>query len=167
MFRTFIIVLLAFAFGAVATYIVVVGGTVVAWDLMGVHDHDGGGAMAMGLVVGPICAVVGGVLAAFLVLLKRAGRRNQQPQPEAEKSRDRRRLLVLAAAAIGGLVGHKVTQAIFWIVAPLSYDSWWKVQVIVWTPTIMMVLCALGAGYLAHGLMQGQGARAPRSDQAQ
>ncbi len=153
-FRTFIIVLLAFVLGAVATYIVVVGGTIVAWDLLRVHDQDGGGAMALGLVIGPVCAIAGGLLCAFVVLLRTARPRNEAPQPDAERSRDRKSLLVLAAAVVGGLVGYKVTQAIFWIVAPLSYDARWKVQVIVWTPTVVMVLGALGAGYLARSLMQ-------------
>jgi len=158
-FRTFIILLLAFVFGAVATYVVVVGGTIAAWELMRVHDHDGGGAMALGLVIGPVCAIAGGVLAAFIALLRTA-RANEQrpPQTEGEKSRDRRQLLILAAAATGALVGYKLTQAFFWIVAPLSYDSYWKVQVIIWAPTVVAVLCALGSGYLAKYLMQGRNA---------
>lgn len=164
MFRTFIIVLLAFVFGAIATYVVVVGGTFVAWELLGVHDHDGGGAMGVGLVIGPICAVFGGVVCAFVALLKTAGQRNAKPQPAAERGRDRHRLLVLAAAVVGGLVGRWITQAIFWLVAPLSYDAWWKVQVIIWSPTVVMILSALGVGYLANGLMRDGAGRAQAPD---
>lgn len=160
MFRTFIILLLAFVLGAVATYIIVVGGTIVAWDLMRVHDQDGGGAMALGLVIGPVCAIAGGVLAAFIALLRTArASADRPPQPDVEKRRDRHRLLVAGAAIIGGFVARQITHAIFWIVAPVGYDSWWKVQIVIWTPTIMMVLGALAAGYFVHAVTREADAR--------
>ena len=62
MFRTFIIAVLAFIVGTIITYLAVVIGVTVLWDVMGVHDQDGGGAMALGLVIAPICAVIGGVI---------------------------------------------------------------------------------------------------------
>lgn len=155
MFRNFIIVLLAFALGAIVTYIVVVGGVVLAWDLMRVHDQDGGGAMALGLVIGPICAVIGGLVSGGVALLWRTQRaQDAPPETAAERRRDRSRLLVLCAAAIGGFAGRKLAFFLFWFVWPESIDSFWKVQFISWFPTALTALGALCAGYLAYRLAQ-------------
>ena len=94
MFRTFIFAGLGFVGGAIVTYLTVVIGVITAWELMGHHDQDGGGAMALGLVIGPFCAVIGGVICAFLVPIWVARRRGPTgPQTAAEKSREMRRTL--------------------------------------------------------------------------
>lgn len=74
--------ILGFFLAAIATYLVVVVGTSVVWDIMGVHDQDGGGAMALGLVIGPVCALIGGMVGAVMLPVWLAGRRAKQ---ESEK----------------------------------------------------------------------------------
>lgn len=65
MFRTFFIPILGFIAGAVITYLAVVIGTTVVWDLLDVHDQDGGGAMTLIFMVGPVFAFFGGILGVF------------------------------------------------------------------------------------------------------
>lgn len=74
--------ILGFILAAIATYLLVVVGTSIVWDIMGTHDQDGGGAMALGLVIGPICAIIGGLLGAVLLPTWLAGRRAKQKPEE-------------------------------------------------------------------------------------
>jgi len=74
--------LLGFVLATIATYLVVVVGTSIVWDLMGVHDQDGGGAMALGLVIGPVCALIGGMVGAVLLPTWLAGRAQRQKPPQ-------------------------------------------------------------------------------------
>ena len=82
MLRTLGFGLLGFVLATFATYLVVVVGTSIVWDIMGVHDQDGGGAMALGLVIGPICALIGGMLGAVLLPTWLAGRAARKPPEE-------------------------------------------------------------------------------------
>lgn len=49
------------AFG-IATYLVVLFGTLLAWDLLGIADHDVGGAMGLAFVIAPVLAIMGGLV---------------------------------------------------------------------------------------------------------
>ena len=62
MFRTFVIVILGFLGFAIVTYLVVVAGVSLLWEIMGVHDQDGGGDMALSRVIGPVVALIGGII---------------------------------------------------------------------------------------------------------
>ena len=153
MFRTFIIAVLAFIVGAIITYLTIVVGVIAAWDLTGVHDQDGGGAMALGLVIGPVCAVIGGVICAVFVPIWVAKRRGHTgPQTTEEKRRDMRRFFIIGGALVGGYLGHQVSEFIFWFVSPISLDSRWKVLAITWVPTILMALSAIAGGLIVHRL---------------
>jgi hypothetical protein len=79
MLRIILLVLLAFVAGAVVAYLGLVLGVTTYWELAGVHDQDGGGAMALGLVIGPIFAVVAGAVAAVVVGVWAANRRPPTP----------------------------------------------------------------------------------------
>lgn len=151
MFRTFIIAVLAFAVGAIITYLTIVVGVIAVWDFMNVHDQDGGGAMALGLVIGPICAVIGGLICAVLVPLWVAKRRGHVgPQTVEEKSRDIRRLCVVGGMIFGGYIGNKTVQFAFWLMRPISIDSYWIVMMLTWAPTVAMVLGALAGGLVLN-----------------
>src|SRR5688572_29229807 len=78
---TFVLAVLGFIVGAVVTYFAGVFGTLVVWDWLGVHDQDGGGAMALGLVIAPLCAIVGGIVGAFLLPAWIARRSRNAPPP--------------------------------------------------------------------------------------
>ena len=82
MLRTLGFAVLGFVLATIATYLVVVVGTTVVWDILDVHDQDGGGAMALGLVIGPICALIGGLLGAVLLPTWLAGRAARKPPQE-------------------------------------------------------------------------------------
>ena len=61
--RVFIGCLLGFIAGAVVSYFALMVGYSVYVDLFKVHDQDGGGAMAMGLIIGPLVALICGIVA--------------------------------------------------------------------------------------------------------
>jgi hypothetical protein len=148
MFRTFLIAVLGFVAGAVITYVPVVAGALWVWQLTGVHDQDGGGAMTLGLVIGPFFGALGGIAGTFLALvLDKRRRRNAPPQGDAERHRDTRRFFILGAVIAGGFAGHYAAQIGFWFASPIQIDSLWKVRAITWLPTL-----ATGLGALAGGL---------------
>ena len=64
--RVFFWSVLGFIGGAVASYVAIMVGYSVYGELFRVHDHDGGGAMAMGLIIGPVVALICGVVAAVI-----------------------------------------------------------------------------------------------------
>jgi sterol desaturase/sphingolipid hydroxylase (fatty acid hydroxylase superfamily) len=86
MFRTFVIAVLGFIAGAILTYFALVIGVSGWWDLFDVHDQDGGGHMALGFVIGPFCAVIGGLVGAFLAPIGFARWRPNQLRQQAQKS---------------------------------------------------------------------------------
>ncbi len=157
MFRTFIVVVLGFLGFVVATYLVVVVGTVLAWDVLGVHDQDGGGAMALGLVIGPVIAIFGGIIGAVVTYFWYAKRQKAKPpQGPAETRRDTKRFAVLAGAVVGGIVGNYVSQAAFWLASPIQFDHIWKVWAVSWLPTLLTLLGAIGGGLGVRKWMQGK-----------
>lgn len=156
MFRVLVISVLGFIAAAVVTYLAVVVGTLVAWDLLGVHDQDGGGAMAVGLVIGPACAVIGGVIGAVTAGMWAAGRRRNAPPETVEiKKRDLNRIYIVGGMVAGAVAGHYVAQAGFWIASPISFDSYWKAWAVSWVPMIVTLLGAVGGGFLARYLVRG------------
>ena len=155
MFRTFIYAVLAFVAGMVATYLVVVVGTSVVWDLFNVHDQDGGGQMALGLVIGPFCALIGGIVSAVIFVIWNGGRKNRQPPAtNQQKARDTRRFFVLGGAIVGGFIGRFAVRTGFWLVNPISYDSLWKVWAASWLPMLGVALGALAGGWIVHRRMK-------------
>lgn len=155
MFRTFLTACLGFIAGAVITYLVVVVGTTVAWDILDVHDQDGGGAMALGLVIGPFIALFGGIAGAFLLPAWAARRRrNTPPQTDEQRARDTCRFFIIGGAVIGGIVGHQAAQFGFWLIGSISYDSYWKVWAIAWLPTLITALGAIAGGLCVRHMMR-------------
>ena len=153
MFRIFVIAVLGFIVGAIVTYLAVVIGVTTVWELLGKHDQDGGGAMALGLVVGPFCAVIGGIFFAGLVPTLVARRRGHTgPQTAEEKSRDLRRFCIVGGAVVGGYIGYNIVHFVFWMLRPISIDSYWIVLVLSWAPTIVMALAAIAGGLIVRRL---------------
>lgn len=143
MIRTLILIVLGFVVGAALTYAVVLFGTLFVWDMLGVHDHDGGGAMALGLVIAPVVALIGGVVGAVVASVIGARRRAETETLPADRQRDRRRMTIIVGAVCGAFVGYLVAQFGFWIVGPIAFDSYWKAWAFSWVPTIVMALAAL------------------------
>ena len=157
MFRTFVVVILGFLGFTVVTYLVVVVGVSLLWDIMGVHDQDGGGAMALGLVIGPAVALVGGIIGAVVTYLWYGKRKRTQPPPgPAETRRDTKRFAVLAGALVGGIVGHYVAQFGFWLASPIQFDNYWKAWAVSWLPLLVTLLGATGGGFAVRQWMQGK-----------
>lgn len=63
---------LGFVAGTVAGYAALMVGYSVYIDLFMVHDQDGGGATAMGLIVGPVVGLLCGIVAAIVCGLRAA-----------------------------------------------------------------------------------------------
>ena len=155
MFRTFIYAGLAFVVGAMAAYLAVVVGISVVWDLFNVHDQDGGGHMALGLVIGPFFALIGGMVSAIIFVIWNGGRKNRlPPATNEEKGRDTRRFFVLGGAIVGGYIGRFVVRTGFLLASPISYDSLWKVWAASWLPMLGIALGALLGGWIVHRLMK-------------
>lgn len=57
---------LGFIAGIIGGYIALMAGYVAYTELFRIHDQDGGGAMAMGLVVGPVVGLFCGLVLAIL-----------------------------------------------------------------------------------------------------
>ena len=66
--------MLGFIAGTIISYITILVGYSVYVDLFKVHDQDGGGAMAIGLVIGPVVAVLFGFFAAVVCAVRAAQR---------------------------------------------------------------------------------------------
>jgi Na+/melibiose symporter-like transporter len=67
--RIFALVVLAFVAGAAVGWLLAMGGYIAQTEWFGVHDQDGGGAMAYGLIIGPLAGLfLGTLLAAFTAL---------------------------------------------------------------------------------------------------
>lgn len=64
MLKIVLLVLLAFVAGAVTGYIGLIVAVTTWWEIAHVHDQDGGGAMALAFVIGPVFAVMTGAAAA-------------------------------------------------------------------------------------------------------
>ncbi len=157
MLRTFVIAVLGFIVGAVLTYLVVVIGTTIVWDVFDVHDQDGGGAMALGLVIGPFVALLGGIASAFLLPGWVARRRRQSPASTDEnQAHDKQLLLIIGGAIAGGIAGHYLAQIGFWFVGAIRIDSYWKIWAISWIPTLVTLLGAVAGGFLVRRMMRPQ-----------
>jgi len=151
----FLFAVLGFVTGAIATYLLVVAGTLVVWEILGVHDQDGGGSMALGLVIAPAIALIGGIAGAVLVLAWAARRaRNAPPATADEAARDRQRLIMLGGAIVGGIVGSYAMNFCFWLVGAISFDSYWKVWAVSWLPTIAVLLGAVAGGLLTRNMLR-------------
>ena len=72
--RILAIVLLAFAMGAAAGWILAMGVYALETEWLDVGDHDGGGAMAYGLVIGPLAGLILGIVAAAVTAMRLTGR---------------------------------------------------------------------------------------------
>jgi len=66
---------LGFIAGTIVSYIAIMVGYSVYIDLFKVHDQDGGGAMAIGLVIGPVVALLFGIVSAAICGVRAAQRR--------------------------------------------------------------------------------------------
>jgi hypothetical protein len=60
-------IILAVAAGLIAGEAIAIGGYIIATNLFGLFDQDGGGAMGAIFMVGPALGLVLGVIAAFVV----------------------------------------------------------------------------------------------------
>jgi hypothetical protein len=64
--RIIVWVVLGFFGGMIISYLAIMVGYSAYVDLFKVHDHDGGGAMAIGLVIGPAFALLLGIVTAVI-----------------------------------------------------------------------------------------------------
>jgi hypothetical protein len=150
--------LVGFIIGAIVTYLVVVISTIFVWDLMGVHDQNGGGAMALGLVIGPAIALIGACVGAILLpawLGKRLA--NRPPPTRAEAIADRGKLIIAGTALVGGFVGTKFIDFGFWLASPITFDNYWKAWAVSWLPSLGFLAGALVCGLLAHRVIRNAG----------
>ena len=122
--RVWLLLLITFLLTTVLGYFVVTGVIFGAWQLTGVHDQDGGGAMAVGLVIAPVGALVIGVLATALSWPLLAKRQRALGAPSDSSARRDQRALMASAGLIAGLVaGVIVANAVQATLKPYIYES--------------------------------------------
>ena len=83
--RVFVASLLNFIGGIVVSYVALMIGYSVYADLFKGHDQDGGGAMAMGLVIAPVAVLFCGIVAA-VICGARAAPRSDRGHPSWPRS---------------------------------------------------------------------------------
>jgi hypothetical protein len=153
MFRTSVIAFLGFIAGTVITYLAVIFGTLLVWQWLGIHDQDGGGHMALALVIAPFFALIGGIVGAVLVRMLASRHRRNAPPSADDKRRDKHRFFLIGGAIAGGITGHYAAQFGFWLVSPIRFDSYWKVWAISWVPTIVAMFGALAGGLFVRRMI--------------
>lgn len=137
MFRNFGKMLATFVMWTVAAYVLVLFGTLAVWDLLGITDHDGGGAMGMAFIVAPSIALLAGVGGALWSTRRRLARKE-------DGEADVTPLSPAACALIGALVAYVPTRlAIFLFLGVNSYDSFWKAMAHAWTPELLAIAGAI------------------------
>jgi hypothetical protein len=155
MFRTFLIGVAGFVAAGIVTYLVIVVGTELVWEVLDVHDQDGGGCMALGLVIGPFFAVIGGLAGAFFLPAWATRRRGAvPPQSDKDRARNSYRFLILGGTMLGAFLGYQAAQFCFWLVSPILFDSIWKVRAVSWLPTIAVLFGALAGGIWTRRVMR-------------
>lgn len=75
--RILAFVVLAFVVGAVAGWVLSMCVYIAQTEWFGVHDQDGGGAMAYGLIIGPAVGLGLGIVLAVLAALRLTSRPKQ------------------------------------------------------------------------------------------
>ncbi|MFN7983679.1 MAG: hypothetical protein U0Q11_17670 [Vicinamibacterales bacterium] len=121
--RLLLLLIVTFLLTTVVGYFAVGGAILGYWELTGVHDQDGGGAMAVGLVIAPVGALIIGVLATaatWPVLAKR--QRALAPPATGVAGRDTRVLFAVAGLIAGVVAGAVVASALQATLKPYIYD---------------------------------------------
>ena len=144
--RTFLRVTSAFLIGLLVTYAVVVGALFAYATTTGVVDRDGGMAMAIVFVIGPLAGIVGGVACAIAMpiwLGRRDLARAENPLPPAP--RWPRPVRTAIAAICAGAPVYLLGRFMLWLMSPLSFESYGTALVVSYAPLV----AALCAGILA------------------
>ena len=104
--RIALLTILALIGSAVAGYIGVALAFFTAWEVMGITDRDGGGAMAVGFVFAPIGAVVCGLIGSVIAFRALRRRRILASAAQSEVAVAESALLLrLGAALLGCIIG--------------------------------------------------------------
>jgi hypothetical protein len=139
-------VVLAFAATFVATFAVVFFGTITYWDLAGIHDRDGGGAMGLFFVISPAIATLAAVIAAIVTAVRMNGRNADVAagkRPPVQRWPLRVRAVVAAVAWAAAVYG--AFAFVYWLMEPMYFASYAIAIVVAWLP----IVAALAAAALA------------------
>lgn len=140
--RIALLALLAFVLGTVITYAVVVFGTLIAWDLLGVHDRDGGGSMGLVFVIGPVAGLLGGAIAAAVT-----GMRASRTSTPGQKQRTALWLRAAGGGVLGFLCGYWLGGLVGFLAMTASDGALIGYVVTAWAPTLLALALAV-AGML-------------------
>jgi hypothetical protein len=148
--RIFGFTVLAFVATFAATFVVVVFGTFLYWDVAGIHDRDGGGAMGVFFVVGPMVATLAAVIAAAVTAMRML-RRNADVV--AGTRPPVRRWPLGVRAAVAALAWAAAVYGAFafayWLMDPMVFDSYAIAMIVGWLPFVATLLAAaVAAGFV-------------------
>lgn len=134
----------AFVIGALLAYFLVLIGTAILWDMLGVVDRDGGGAMAIAFFIAPLIALLAGAGAAFWAVRRANAARTGNAAPAAAAH-------PAFGAAVGGLLLYLPTKFLFWLVLGTNaYDHCWKSLAHAWAPFALALLGAVAGWFLVQ-----------------
>lgn len=156
--RTLGFTVLAFVATLVVVFAVVVFGSLAYMDYAGIHDRDGGGAMGIFFVIGPMVATLAAVVAAALTAIlmnRRQALIASGARPPATRWPLGVRAVVAALAWAAAVYG--AFAFVYWLAAPMSFASYTIAMIIAWLP----IVAALSAAALAAGFVLLRRAQAP------
>lgn len=143
---------LAFFAGLLITYFIVVAGLFWHAQVNKIVDRDGGMSMGIIFIIGPVCAIIGGVIAAALtaiVLMRR--RRMALPADQAANPARPWPSSVRAAliAVPVGLVVYYLGWVLVWLFSEMRFDNYWTAFAITKIPAVTGLAAAALTAYLA------------------
>lgn len=144
--RTFGFAALAFFVGLVGGFAVFVFGAFAWLDYAGVFDRDGGIAMGIFFTLGPIAGLGIGVASALATIAIR--RRRERAVATGAAPAPRRWPLgvrALVAAVAWGVAAYTVVWCIFWLLSPMTFDTYEVALIVSWLPVAAPVVFAVAA----------------------
>jgi hypothetical protein len=145
-------VALAFVATFVAMFAVVFFGTITYWDLAGIHDRDGGGAMGLFFIISPTIATFVAVVAGTVTAVRMIGRNadvaaGKRPAPERWPIGVR-----AAVAAVAWAIGvYGTFSAVYWLMGPFYFTSYTLAAIVAWLPIVAaLVVAAVAAEFVVR-----------------
>jgi hypothetical protein len=140
--RVVLAALLAFAIGAGLVYVLVVAGTLGYVHANSIFDRDGGMSMGIIFLIGPACALAGGVLSAIVTAVRMGQRQRARAASQMPPQKPWPLWAMVAGALLAGAAAYVATRLILWAGGPMRFSSYWAAFAVSLSPIILAVAAA-------------------------